>query len=64
MNTLKAEVTAMTVNVETKHLEQASDNASLVAPFRNRWQSEKCMFLRFEIQPFDSTVSMYMYKMC
>ena len=41
MNKLKAEVTDMTVTMETKHLEQASDNANLVAPVQNRRQSGK-----------------------
>ena len=53
----------MVVNVETKHVEQACDNASSVAPVRNSRQSGKGMFFRFEIQSFDSTISMYMYKM-
>jgi len=66
MNKLKAEVTDMTVTMETKHLEQASDNANLVAPVQNRRQSGKGMFFRFEIQLLDSTISMYsyMYKIC
>lgn len=39
----------MTVNVEMEHLEQASDNADLVAPDRRPPQPGQDMFFRYEI---------------